>query len=648
MSATSPLLQTLNEQQIAAVTHIYGPALIVAGPGSGKTRVLTHRVAYLIHEHNIPETNILCVTFTNKAAKEIKERVEHLMENTAKLPWSGTFHSICARILRKDGAKIGIPNTFVIYDTDDQLSIIKDIQKDFGIDPKKINPKAVLGTISSCKTELVGPLEYPNLAQGYFQKTVAKIYPEYQKRLRKNDAVDFDDLLVETVRLFEKEPTVLDKYQTFFQFVMIDEYQDTNHVQYVLSKMLSDKTNNLYVVGDMAQAIYSFRGADYRNILNFQQNYPNAQVYNLERNYRSTQTILTAATSVINRNQNHIPLELWTEKGLGEKITLYSALDQSEEANFVVTEMRSEMGKGREFNEMAILYRTNAQSRNMEEQLIRANIPYRIIGGLKFYARKEIKDLIAYLRVLHNPNDTVSWSRIINVPPRGIGQKSQEALQANGWKLDELSYKSGLPFEKWVQNKESYSTVELLDEILQLTGYIKWLDDGSDENISRIENIKELRSVASQFINLEEFLENVSLIESSNKAVYDTENQVTLMTIHAAKGLEFPLVFIVGMEENLFPHSQSLMELDQIEEERRLCYVAITRAMDKVYLTNARSRIYFGNIQANLPSRFISEIPKELLDMQGDIGSRGYKSKTTSFDESFLDGLEYDRKNFSW
>ena len=644
----SSILDSLNPKQQEAAKHLEGPALVVAGPGSGKTRVLTYRVAYLIQEYNVHYTNILCVTFTNKAAAEIKERVAHMLTNQANLTWGGTFHSICARILRKEGGKIGIANSYVIYDTGDQADLIKAIQKDFGIDTKKINPKAVLGTISSAKTELVGPREYAELAQGYFQRTVAKIYPEYQKRLRDNKAVDFDDLLVETVRLFEKDPPTLDKYQELFKFIMIDEYQDTNHVQYVFSKMLADKYQNLYVVGDMAQAIYSFRGADYRNILNFQKHYPNAKVYSLEQNYRSTQTILTAATSVINKNDTHIPLELWTEQGMGEKIHIYTAKDQTEEAVFVVTELREQTVAGLEFKDIVVLYRTNAQSRGMEEQLIRANIPYRIIGGLKFYARKEVKDIIAYLRAIHNPSDELSWERIINIPPRGIGPKSMEALKLADWNLKQVSETSGLPFDKWVENKDALATVELIDDILLRTGYIKWLEKSGEDNVSRIENIKELRSVATEFTNLEDFLENVALIESSNKAVYETENQVSLMTIHAAKGLEFPLVFIIGMEEGLFPHNQSLMELDQIEEERRLCYVAITRAKQKVYLTNTLSRVYFGNIQNNLPSRFINEIPQELVNRTGAYGSKGYRSNTNKFDESFLDGLEYDRSNFSW
>jgi len=519
---TSKLYQNLNPQQIEAVKHLNGPALVVAGPGSGKTRVLTHRVASLIKEHGIHESNILCVTFTNKAAGEIKERVNKLLgqihggqseqaqkpvhktsprssETIYKLTWSGTFHSICSRILRRDGFNTGIPPSFVIYDTDDQVSLIKGIEKDFGIDTKKFNAYAVLETISSAKSELLEPEEYEKFAFGYFQKTVAKIYPEYQKRLRLNNALDFDDLIKETVRLFRQDPAVLEKYQNYFKYILVDEYQDTNKSQYVLTKLLAEKHGNLFVVGDMSQAIYSFRGADYRNILNFQMDYPDTMVYNLEQNYRSTQTILDAAKNIIKNNSTHIPLDLWTQNKEGEKIVTYTGSSDFEEAEFVVGEILNHLAFGKDYRDLAVLYRTNAQSRNIEEHLIKANVPYRIVGGLKFYARKEIKDAVAFLRVVHNPKDSVSWERIINIPPRGIGQKSVEALKADGWNLDELQEKSKLPFKVWVQNKAKYSTLELLDDILLTTGYIKWLDDGTEENKSRIENIKELRTVAAKF-----------------------------------------------------------------------------------------------------------------------------------------------------
>jgi len=637
-----PLLANLNPQQIPAVKHFEGPALVVAGPGSGKTRVLTNRVAYLIQEYGVLPENILCVTFTNKAAGEIKDRVRALLGTDKAPAWTGTFHSVCSKILRKDGFNIGVPVSFAIYDSDDQAALIKSILKDFGIDPKKFSPSNVLATISSAKSELIKPSEYEKLAYGYYQKTVAKIYPEYQKRLRKNVALDFDDLLVETVNLFEQNQQVLEKYQAFFKFILVDEYQDTNKAQYVLAKLLALLKGNLYTVGDMSQAIYSFRGADYRNILHFQQDYPNAKVYNLEQNYRSTQTILDAAKSVIKNNSTHIPLDLWTKNGGGEKIVSFTARSEKEEAQFVVDELLYELSQGKSYEDIAVLYRTNAQSRNMEEALIKNNIPYKIVGGLRFYARKEIKDVIGYLRVLHNPKDSVSWERIINVPNRGLGQKSVEKLKEGGWVLAEIEEKTKLPFAKWLGEKEKLSTLELMDSALFETKYIQWLNDGSEENLSRIENIKELRSVAALFVNLEEFLENVSLIESSNRANVHTVGGVTLMTIHASKGLEFPVVFIIGMEEGLFPHIQSIMELAQLEEERRLCYVAITRAMEKVFLTSAQSRLYFGTTQSNMPSRFLAEIPQRLVSQKGLGGNKSFNAG------DFLDEMDVKRRNFSW
>lgn len=648
MSEQNPkLFEDLNPQQIQAVKHLNGPALVVAGPGSGKTRVLTHRIAYLIQEKGIPETNVLCVTFTNKAAGEIKERVSDLLANDAKiLSWSGTFHSVCARILRKHGYNIGIPPSFVIYDTDDQRSLIKQTLKDYGINPKQFNPRAVLAAISSAKSELVSTEEYVGYAQGYFQRTVAKVYPEYQKRLRNNQALDFDDLLVETVNLFNREPKILEIFQKQFEYILVDEYQDTNKAQYVLTRQLSDRHKNLFVVGDMSQAIYSFRGADYRNILNFQNDYKDATVYNLEQNYRSTQNILDSAKNIIKNNSSHIPLDLWTENGKGEKLLMYTGRNERSEAEFVVSETLRELAENRKFSEIAILYRTNAQSRNIEEHLIKNNIPYRIVGGLRFYARKEVKDIIAFLRVVLNPKDSVSWERIINVPPRGIGAKTLENIKETNWDLDIIDEKTKLPFKKWVEEKDTFSTAEIMEDIIEETGYIKWLDDGSEENLARIENIKELKSVATQFVNLEDFLENVALIESSDKPADYNSDMVTLMTIHASKGLEFPVVFIIGMEEGLFPHAQSQMELHELEEERRLCYVAITRAMEKVFLTNAQSRLYFGSVQSNIPSRFIAEIPENLIIHQGH--SQSSFERVNSHLDEYMDDLEYNRNNFSW
>ena len=640
----------LNPQQLKAVKHFTGPALVVAGPGSGKTRVLTHRVAHLIQEHNVSPERILCVTFTNKASNEMKSRVDKLLTAQDSLYWCGTFHAICVRILKKDGKNNGISANFLIYDTDDSEAIVKNIIKELGLDPKQTSPRAVLSTISGAKNELISHEQYHTYARGIFQKTVAQIYPRYQQTLAHNNALDFDDLLFEVVNLFKASPETLEKYQSQFEFIMVDEYQDTNKAQYQITKLLSQKSHNLYVVGDMSQAIYSFRGADYRNILNFQKDYPNAQIYHLEQNYRSTQNILDTAKHIINNNTSHISLNLWTDKGLGEGPFYYTAESEKDEAKFICEEITK---TSRPFKDYAILYRTNAQSRSMEESLIRNNVPYRIYGGLKFYARKEIKDVVAYLRVIHNPKDSVSWERIINVPPKGIGDKSKEILKTNGWALEEIVAKTKLPFDDWIEKSPERSTLESMDELIRVSEYLEYLNDGSDEALSRIENIKELRSVASEFVNLEEFLENVALIESSDKPGRKSEtdkNFVSLMTIHSAKGLEFPIVFIVGMEEGLFPHSQSLGEKAELEEERRLCYVAVTRAMEKLYFSNAGLRMYFGSIQSNPPSRFLSEIPKEMLKIiKAKKSTLPMKSKNFTKDmNDYLDNMDSSRRDFSW
>ncbi len=640
----------LNPQQLKAVKHFTGPALVVAGPGSGKTRVLTHRVAHLIKGHQVSPDRILCVTFTNKASNEMKSRVDKLLAASESLYWCGTFHSICVRILKKDGRQNGVAPNFLIYDTDDSESMVKNIIKELGLDPKQTNPKAVFETISSAKNELISHQQYHNYARGIFQKTVAQIYPRYQASLKNNNALDFDDLLFEVVNLFKVSSETLEKYQKQFEFIMVDEYQDTNKAQYQITKLLAQKHGNLYVVGDMSQAIYSFRGADYRNILNFKTDYPAAVVYNLEQNYRSTQNILDTAKHIIKNNSSHIPLNLWTDGGLGDAPLYYTAESEKDEARFICEEIRSAT---RPFKDFAILYRTNAQSRSFEESLIKNTIPYRIYGGLKFYARKEIKDIIAYLRVIHNPKDSVSWERIINIPPKGIGDKSREMLKKNGWALEEIVAKTKLPFDDWIKTSLEKSTLETMDEIIKVTGYVEYLTDGSDEALTRVENIKELRSVALEFVNLEEFLENVALIESSDKPTRKNRPEqdfVSLMTIHSAKGLEFPVVFLVGMEEGLFPHSQSLGELMELEEERRLCYVAVTRAMEKLYFSNAGLRMYFGNIQANPPSRFLSEIPKEMLKIiKAKKSPLLMKSKHLNKDiDDFLGEMDSSRRNFSW
>ncbi len=621
-----------------------GPALVVAGPGSGKTRALTHRIAYLIKHHKIDQANVLCVTFTNKAAGEIKARIVDLLGKKQKLSWSGTFHAICARILRKEGFRLGIPFSYVIYDRDDSVSVVRSIIKDFGMDIKKIKPRAVHSMISSAKSELIDAGMYESFAKGFFQRSTAKIYREYQKRLKLSQALDFDDLLFEAVNLFRQEEKALEKYQQQFLYILVDEYQDTNKAQYMLTKMLAQKNDNLYVVGDMSQAIYGFRGADYRNILKFQTDYPQAAIYNLERNYRSTQTILEAAKNVIKNNSSHIPLDLWTDNGEGEKIINYTGPSEVEEAQFVVSNILEKSKQGYSYSEIAVLYRTNAQSRNLEEHFIKSNIPYKIVGGIRFYSRKEIKDTTAYLRVVHNPQDSVSWERIINVPPRKMGQKSVEQFKKANWGLGFIEERSKIPILKWLEQKEALSTLELMDMILEDIRYLKWLDDGSEEGKMRVENIKELRSVAQQFINLEDFLENVALIESSNKANPDAYEAVTLMTIHASKGLEFPVVFIIGMEEGLFPHINSLMEKEELEEERRLCYVAVTRAKKHVFLTRAYNRLYFGTRQSNMPSRFLLEIPQELLL---NVGYYNQSLSNKDIDD-YMDDLEVNRTNFSW
>jgi len=600
----------LNPKQIEAVNHFEGPALVLAGPGSGKTRVLTNRIVNLINEKKVLPNNILCVTFTNKAAREIKERIEKQLGNENILSWIGTFHSICSRILRKEGHLVGVSKNFVIYDTSDQLSVVKEVMKSQNIDIKKVNPHAVLNAISSAKNELVDEKEYSRLTHSYFFKNVAKIYPAYQAKLRENNALDFDDIIFQTVVLFQKFDLVLEKYHENFKFILIDEYQDTNKAQYELSMLLSKKYQNLFVVGDMSQAIYSFRGADYRNILQLEKDFKKIRVYNLDQNYRSTKKILTGAVNVIKNNPSHIHLDLWTENEEGEEIDLFTGLSDFEESMYVCDSILRKVVLGLKFSDIAILYRTNAQSRNIEEFLIKNAIPYKIFGGVGFYARREIKDLVSYLKVLYNPKDSVSWERILNTPTRGVGDKTIEKIKESGFDLNLIDSKTKFPFSEMIQKSDLNSTLELLEEILEKTNYENWINDGTKEAESRIENIKELRSVASQFTLLSDFLENVSLIESSNKATGENLNAVTLMTVHSAKGLEFEHVYVIGMEEGLFPHSQSLMDPKELEEERRLMYVAITRAKSKLHLSNSKSRLYFGNIQMNMPSRFLVEIGK--------------------------------------
>lgn len=608
---SSNLLNDLNSAQKDAVTHTDGPVLILAGAGSGKTRVLTYRVAYLIAEKHISAHNILMLTFTNKAAASMKERISRLLPNSSDLPFAGTFHSLCVKILRIEGSAINIPTNFAIYDDNDQIDAIKDVMQRLDISTKQYTPRGVLATISQAKNELISALEYPNYARGNFQETVSRVYLGYQRLLLENGALDFDDLLSKTVQLFEKQPEILGKYQQKYQYVLVDEYQDTNKAQYLLTKLLSGRWHNLCVVGDASQSIYMWRGADFRNIVNFKTDFPQVKIFHLEQNYRSTQTILDAAFGVIEKNTSHPVLKLWTEKTHGDRITLYEARNEQDEAMYIIQTI---LQSGKSIENFAVLYRTNAQSRVLEEAFLHAGVPYTLVGGTRFYERKEIKDVLAYLRLLANAKDTVAYNRAEKLGKGRMQKFLQFAADITG------------------DNKQiNYTTLELLDQLLEHTKYLDLYDANVEEESYRLENIKELRSVATQFSILTEFLENVSLMEQefTPKAIRDREQNrkaVTLMTLHAAKGLEFPVVFMIGMEEGIFPHSRSLMEKDELEEERRLCYVGITRAQDKLYLIYANRRLFFGTRTQNTISRFIADIPEYALDLQISLSAdRGFR-----------------------
>lgn len=623
------LLNDLNPKQQDAVKQTDGPVLILAGAGSGKTRVLTYRVAYLIVEKHMPTESILMVTFTNKAANEMKERIARLLTSPlsplspptpSDLPFAGTFHSLCVKILRRDGVHISISPGFTIYDEQDQVDAVEDVMKKLDISIKNFNPNAVLHTISQAKNELIGPTEYAQYARGYFQETVLRIYLKYQVFLKENNALDFDDLLRYTVMLFEKNQEILGQYQERYRYIVIDEYQDTNRAQYTLAKLLAKRYRNICVVGDASQSIYKWRGADFRNITNFKTDYPDTKEFHLEQNYRSTQTILDSAFSVIAKNTSHPILKLWTNKKGGEKITLYEARNEHDEATFLVTTV---LQANRPFTDIAILYRTNAQSRVLEEAFLHAGIPYVLVGGTRFYERKEIKDVLSYLRVIGNPKDMVSYHRI-----EKLGKGRLERFKA---------------FTSTLQKDNklvSLTTLELLDGVVEATEYLELFDANVEDEAYRLENIKELRSVATEFPVLQDFLETVALVEArelrnakrdvhpeSSRGVHpdppaggkggypeSSRGAVTLMTLHAAKGLEFPIVCIVGMEEGLFPHSRSLMDREELEEERRLCYVGVTRAKEKLYLTYANRRLYFGTRTQNMISRFIADMPQHVLD----------------------------------
>lgn len=590
------LLKDLNPDQQKAVLNTQGPMIILAGAGSGKTRVLTYKVIYLIEEKAVDPSNILMVTFTNKAANEMKERIAKLSKSANK-PTIGTFHSICARILRIQGKHIGFSERFTIYDSQDSLDAIKQAMKRANISTKDFKPHSVRTTISQAKNQLITDLEYLNLARGYFQENVAKIYPFYQRILKENNALDFDDLILKTIELFQKNPEVLQKYQSQFKYILVDEYQDTNQAQYILTKLLSKKWQNICVVGDFSQSIYSFRGANFQNLITFKNDFKGTITFSLSQNYRSTQTILDSAYSVISKNTSHPVLKLWTENKRGEKIILYEASNEHNEAEFIISQI---VNLGLNPKEVAVLYRTNAQSRVIEEVFLHHGVPYVLVGGTRFYERKEVKDVLAYLRLIDNEKDNISFERISKLGKTRLAK-----------------------FMDFVENldKNNMKTIDILDKVISATDYLSLYDPKDEDDAMRLENIKEMRSVAIEFQDLSSFLENVSLVEQeelSDLSNKNKNNAVTLMTLHSAKGLEFPVVFMIGMEEGLFPHSRALMEKSELEEERRLCYVGITRAKERLFLTYSKRRLIFGQRSSNVLSRFILDIPKDTMEMNGN------------------------------
>ena len=623
-------LEYLNDRQKEAVLYGDGPLLILAGAGSGKTSVLTKRVAYLIKERNVSPKNIVAITFTNKAAKEMKERIIKEVGKEGYDIQISTFHSFGLRIIKENYEKLGYEKNFTIIDSDDSLTVVKKILKEMGIDSTRFNPKFIKNQISSCKNEMVTPEKYKNLVNDELSDITYKVYKKYQDTLLRNNSLDFDDLLIKPIELFNKYKEVLENYQELFKYVFIDEYQDTNEAQYILSKMISAKYKNICVVGDDAQSIYSWRGANFKNILNFEKDYKNAKVILLEQNYRSTKTILNAANSVIKNNINKKDKNLWTDNSLGEKIKYVRTNDEKDEASYVTREIRNLVNNGVSLDDIAVLYRTNAQSRTIEEGFLNSNIPYRIVGAFAFYSRKEIKDLLAYLKLIYNTKDDVSLMRIINYPKRKIGAKTIENLSMdavlNGTSMfDVISSGKELEFKKLIlemkEKSEVLSLTETIDMVLDKSGIKSELEsEHTLEADIRLENLNEFKSITKTFeeesgiASLEDFLNEVSLVSDVNDQKNDNSPKVTLMTIHAVKGLEYKYVFVIGMEENIFPHINSCEEDGGIEEERRLCYVAITRAKEKLYLVNALRRMLYGKTSVNMPSRFINEIDKDLID----------------------------------
>ena len=623
-------LDLLNSEQRKAVTTTEGPLLVLAGAGSGKTRVLTTRIAYLIEELGINPDNVLAITFTNKASKEMKERILGMLGPIAYKIQISTFHSFGLYLLKKHYELLGYDHNFTILDSDDVLTLIKKIIKDMNLDPKEYNPKAIRNQISGAKNQLMDAEEYSKYANNSYEEIVVDVYRKYEKKLKLNNSFDFDDLLMMPLKLFSMYPNILKEYQEKYQYILVDEYQDTNEAQYVMVKMLAAKYKNICVVGDESQAIYSWRGANYKNILNFEKDYKDAKTILLEENYRSTKTILNAANDIIKNNKERKDKNLWTNNDEGIKIKYHRCYDEKEEANYIKDEIKQLINSGVNKSDIAILYRTNAQSRTLEEALLRENIPYKVIGSFYFYNRKEIKDLIAYLKLLYNSNDDINLLRIINVPKRGIGLKTIENLTSKAMLnncsiYDIIDSGKELQFKNIIEElkklKDNVTLTELIDLILEKTGIKQELiSENTLEAEVRLENLEEFKSITRNFeevnglISLEEFLEEISLVSDIEEHKNNSE-VVTLMTIHSAKGLEFNNVFIAGMEEGIFPHTNSFNELSGIEEERRLCYVAVTRAKQKLYIVNSRKRMLFGQESYNPPSRFINEISEEYLDI---------------------------------
>ncbi len=622
-------IEDLNKEQQKAVLLNSGPLLILAGAGSGKTRVLTTKVAYLIENLGINPYNILAITFTNKAAKEMSDRLYSMIGEISKNAQVSTFHSFGLKILRENYSLLGYESNFVIMDSDDTLTIIKKILKELNLDSKIYNPSAIRNKISGCKNELMTPTDYEKYAASDFEKIVLKVYEIYERTLKQNNSVDFDDLLILPIKLFRNNPDVLEKYQDRFKYILIDEYQDTNKAQYILTKLISSKYRNICVVGDVDQSIYGFRGANYRNILNFEKDYKDAVTIKLEQNYRSTNTILEAANSVIKNNKERKSKNLWSDKGKGDKITYFRAFNERDEAFYVIREMKKLIANGVRYEDIAVLYRTNAQSRIMEEELLKENLPYRVVGSFYFYSRKEIKDLIAYLRLIYNEKDNISLLRVINTPKRGIGNKTVSNLInvaniENKSIYEVITSGKELEFKKVIENLKEISKnitlTELIDKILDVTGMKQeYQSEKSLEADIRLENLEEFKSITKAFeeqygsVSLEDFLLEISLVSDVNE-YRDDKNRISLMTVHSVKGLEFDYVFVIGLEEGIFPHINSLLDNSEVEEERRLMYVAITRAKKKLYLVNARMRTLYGKEQANPQSRFLNEIDNDLLE----------------------------------